>query len=430
MKMAFASAALLACMCASLYAQELEQKLNALSVISKVEKLETKEFKEKYLVRFTQPVDPQDASKGTFEQRVIVCHAGFDRPTVIVTEGYDANYALYPRYTEELSRMYNTNIVTVEYRYFGQSVPEPRDWQYLTVANSLNDLHNVVTTMKGIYNGKWISTGISKGGQTTMFYRSYYPNDVDISVPYVAPLNKALEDGRHEPFLSKQVGTAAERAKIKEFMTTLLQRRATLVPMFQKYCDSKNYVFRVPIDEIFDLNVMEYAFAFWQWGYPVDRIPASTSDDDTLFKHFIAICEPDYFSTVSPYYAFNVMAAKEIGYYGYDLKPFRKYTSIKNAEDYMHRVMLEESEAGLKFDKELYKHVVKYLKKNDPKMIYIYGGIDPWGSSGVNTWLNTSKKENLKVYVYPRGSHTTRINTFQDPEKTEITSTITRWLEE
>ena len=33
-----------------------------------------------------------------------------------------------------------------------------------------------------------------------MFYRTYFPDDVDISVPYVAPLNQSLEDGRHEPF--------------------------------------------------------------------------------------------------------------------------------------------------------------------------------------------------------------------------------------
>ena len=32
-----------------------------------------------------------------------------------------------------------------------------------------------------------LATGISKGGQATMFYRSYFPDDVDISVPYVAP---------------------------------------------------------------------------------------------------------------------------------------------------------------------------------------------------------------------------------------------------
>jgi len=214
-----------------LNAQELAPRLSALQGVTSVEKLATDLFPEKYLIKINQQVDQKKHNKGSFEQRVVVCHAGFDRPTLLVTEGYWASYGLSPRYMEELSKLFNTNIVLVEYRYFGESVPEPCDWDQLTVANSLADLHNVRETMGKIYTGKWIATGISKGGQTTMFYRSYYPDDVDMSVPYVAPLNKSLEDGRHEIFLSKLVGTAEERAKIEALQTELLKRRATLVPL-------------------------------------------------------------------------------------------------------------------------------------------------------------------------------------------------------
>lgn len=415
---------------ASMFAQGLATELGGLSGVSKVQRLENSVFPEKYLLSMTQLVDPSDASKGSFEQRVIVCHRGIDRPTVLVTEGYWADYALSPAYQEELSRLFNTNIVVVEYRYFGQSTPVPCDWDYLTVANSLVDLHNVREALGQIYQGKWISTGISKGGQTTMFYRSYYPDDVDISVPYVAPLNKALEDGRHEPFLAKQVGTAEERAKIEAFQTEILSRRESLVPLFKQHCDDKGYVFRVPVEEIFDLSVMEYSFTMWQWGYPVDSIPALDSDDATIMKYWLGMCEPDYFAVQSPYYSFNVQAARELGYYGYGIAPFKKLMSVKTMKDYMHRVMLDKEEASIKFDKTLYKHVVKFLKKEDPKMVYIYGGVDPWGCSGVCTWLDTSKKQNLKYYVKERGSHATRINSFDEPTRNEIIATIQKWLDE
>jgi hypothetical protein len=33
-------------------------------------------------------------------------------------------------------------------------------------------------------------------------------------VSYVAPLNKSVEDGRHEPFLAKKVGTKDERNEV------------------------------------------------------------------------------------------------------------------------------------------------------------------------------------------------------------------------
>ena len=172
--------------------------------MSDVETLKSTHFPEKYVFFIKQQLDAKDASKGSFEQRVILCHRGFDRPTVLVTEGYNAKYALREGYIEELSKLFDTNIITVEYRYFDKSMPSPCNWDYLTVENSLYDLHHVNQTLHAMYKGKWIATGISKGGQTTMFYRAYFPNDVDVSVPYVAPLNKGVEDGRHEKFLQHE----------------------------------------------------------------------------------------------------------------------------------------------------------------------------------------------------------------------------------
>ena len=125
---------------------------------------------------------------------------------MIVTEGYGAGYALRPTYREELSELFDANMIFVEHRYFLESTPEPCDWQYLTAENSAEDLHAVTTAFKTLYPGKWISTGISKGGQTSLLYRVFFPDDVDVSVPYVAPLCYAREDGRHEPFL-RRVGT-------------------------------------------------------------------------------------------------------------------------------------------------------------------------------------------------------------------------------
>lgn len=430
---------------------QLASTLKSIESVASVQKLETSVFPEKYLLKVTRPVNPEAAGEmtpdmqtyvkyadpaarkadaGTFEQRVFVCHRGYDKPTVIVTEGYWADYAMNPAYQEEISRLFDTNLIVVEYRYFGESTPEACDWQYLTVANSLCDLHHVVEMLKPVYPGKWISTGISKGGQTTMFFRSYYPDDVDISVPYVAPLNKALEDGRHEPFLSKQVGTAAQRQKIEDFMMDLEKNKAELLPMFQKFCDDKGYVFRVPVEEIYDLCVLEVRYAMWQWGTDVNTLPKADATIEQKFRYFIGINDPDYFALQTPYYSFNVMAAKELGYYGYDMKAFKKYMSVKSTKDYLLRVMLGGDEQNLRFDDTLYKHVVSYLKKNDPKMMYIYGGIDPWGCSGVAPWLNTSKKQNLKVYVKESGSHSTRINSFEEPRRSEIISTLKGWLSE
>lgn len=415
---------LLSASASSLAQTVLEQKISAISAIKEIRPLETSEFSEKYVTYFTQPLDHRHPEKGSFRQRVIVSHVGFDRPTVIVTEGYGAAYALRSQYREELSKLLNANMIFVEYRYFLESTPEPKDWQYLTAENSADDLHAITTAFKNIYPGKWIATGISKGGQTTLLYRTFYPDDVDISVPYVAPLCYGVEDGRHEPFLHK-VSTPENRKKIEDFQLEALKRKAALLPRFEKYCTEKNYSFRAPIEEIYDYSVLEYSFALWQWGTPISSIPATTASDDEIFSHLLAISEPGYFTADSPNASFFVQAARELGYYGYDVQPFKQYLSIQSSEGYLHRLMLPEELKDMPFDKTLSKKITKFLKKQDPKMIFIYGQNDPWTAAGV-TWLKN--KKNIHVFIQPNGSHLARINTLPEAEKAKVMELINEWL--
>ena len=405
---------------------DLQQKLGRISTITETRPLESTRFSEKYVTYFTQPLDHRRPEKGSFRQRVIVSHVGFDRPTVIVTEGYGAAYALNPKYREELSELLDANMIFVEYRYFLESTPEPKDWQYLTAENSADDLHAVRNAFKSIYPGKWIATGISKGGQTTLLYRTFYPDDVDISVPYVAPLCYGAEDGRHEPFLRK-VSTPEDRKRIEDFQLEVLKRKAALLPRFEKYCNEKGLKFRAPVEEIYDYCVLEYSFALWQWGTPVSSIPATTASDDEIFAHLLDISNPDYFIADSPTASFFVQAARELGYYGYDTKPFKKYLSIQSSKDYLHRLMLPEELKDMPFDKTLSKKITKFLKENDPKMIFIYGENDPWTAAGV-TWLKG--KKNIHVFVEPGGSHRARIGTLPEEEKKQVMELINEWLKQ
>lgn len=406
---------------------ELRQKLAALQGISGIEKLESEVYPEKYLVRITQQVDPKNPAAGTFTQRVVIGHVGFDRPTVIVTEGYGGAYALNPKYQEELTKLLNANLVFVEYRYFLESTPEPKNWDYLTAENSAYDLHHVNQTFRQLYQGKWISTGISKGGQTTCLYRAYFPDDVDFSVPYVAPLNRAVEDGRHEPFL-RQVGTKAERDRILAFQKAVLKQKAAIVPMLENYCQEHKLTFRIPMAEVLDYSVLEYPFAIWQWGTPVDRVPEPTASAADLFKHLMEISEPSYFSNEQPYVSFDVQACRELGYYGYDTAPFKGLLTIKSAKGYLNKLMLPtELIDQVEFRPELYHKVYNFLKDNDPKMIFIYGEIDPWSATRVPTFRG---KKNEQIYIQPRGSHRARISNMPEEMKKQIMDQIHAWLAE
>ncbi len=446
----FLAVALLLFIVAPAFAQ-LPEKLAQFSHISGIKKLEVSEkmenpFKEKYVMFFEQPIDHSNPAKGTYRQRVVVAVADYNAPTVIVTEGYGAAYGLNPRYREEISRMFNTNLVVVEHRYFLESVPfmqddksitpETLDWSYMTAVNEAADLHNVNQTLRQVLKGKWIATGISKGGQTTMFYTAYYPEDLDVSVPYVGPLCKGVEDGRHEPFLAEYAGTPQDREILRAFQTEFLKRRATIKPMFEELSAKNNYTYKISMDEVYDYCVLEFPFAFWQWGMKTSTVPdPKTATDKEMFDFLVKASGPDYFAEGGASAPFFVQAAKELGYYGYDTKPFKGLLTIKDAEGYLNRLFVPQTQT-FKFDKYLYKKVKKFLAKTDSKMMFIYGQFDPWSAvmpvaPVKNEELKKKGKgrKTMKLYIEPNGSHRARISTLPDQMKQEAIATLKEWLE-
>ena len=67
----------------------------------------------------------------------------------------------------------------------------------------------------------------------------------------------------------------------------------------------------------------------------------------------------------------------------------------------------------------------EYAESHAIRIKKYYGGNDPWTASGV-TWLKN--KKNIKVYVLPGGSHTTRIGSFDTDTQEEIKTQINAWL--
>ena len=178
--------------------------------------------------------------------------------------------------------------------------------------------------------------------------------------------------------------------------------------------------------EILDYCVLEYSFAFWQWGTDVNRIPSPKSDDKTLFAHLIDISGPFYWSESQPFAPFAVQAVKELGYYGYDLKPFKRWLTIKSIDGYMDRLMVPKEVIGkYSFDITLYNKVYNFLRDNDPKIIFIYGQHDPWSASRVPTFKD---KRNEQIFIQPKGSHASRIGNMPENIRKKITTQINLWM--
>ena len=400
-------------------------RLQALPGVSGVQKLESETFDNKYLLYIEQPIDHKNPAMGTFKQRIFLMNLSFDRPMVMVTEGYGAGGAANPRYREEISRLLNTNILVVEHRYFLESTPDEKDWRYLTAENSANDHHRIRGLFGELYKGPWIATGISKGGQTAFIYRAFFPDDVDITVPYVAPLCRGEEDGRHEIFLSKIVGSTQERLILENFQKELLSRRAELQPKFDSLCTARKYTFNLPTDQIYDYSVLELPFAFWQWGSPISEVPSPGSPAKQVFEYFMKISSPDYFVNETPTTPFFVQAGWELGYYGYATKPFKPLLKIKSSKGYMDKLVVP-IEGQFKFDKRLYNKLRKFVATTDKNMLFIYGEYDPWSS----VMVKNPENNNVIVLVQPKGSHRTRISTLPEDMREKVISLLNRWVAE
>ncbi len=405
----------------TIQAQSIDEFLKGIKN-AKAEEIDTKNnfHKKAYWISLEQPVDHKNRKKGNFSQRIWLSHVDKDAPVVIITEGYSAQR----NYTSELANLLHANQIIVEHRYFEESTPDPKDWEYLTVEQAANDHHQIIELFKKFYKGKWVSTGISKGGSTCMFHRAFFPNDVDVSVPYVAPINYAREDQRLFNFFH-EVEDKRERAVIQEFQRKVLEKRDIMLPMLKKYAEEKGYTFKMGLEKAFELAVLEYPFALWQWGGNASIVPDAGASDQAIFDHFMKGSDISYVSdqSITRLKSFFYQAYTELGYYAYvpgDLKPLFK---AWKRDTISSSVLLEKSDT-LTFVPETMHFVIDQLRKHNPKMISITGENDPWGATAIEA---ADMNNTLKI-IKPEGSHLTRIENLPKHQKDKVYETLSKWL--
>ena len=376
--------------------------------------------KAEFTIDVNQPLDHFDKKSPVFPQRVYVKHVGFDRPTVLITEGYGAHDR-----KSEIANLLNANEIRVEYRYFNTSRPDSLDWKYLTLEQAANDHHRIVEIFKKHYKGKWINSGISKGGQSTLVHKYFFPDDVDVSVPYVAPLNLAEEDERIYDFIDNKVGTQKERDAVTKFQRLLLKRRNEVIPEIKKYCEKRNYTFRKGLEHAYEFMVLEFSFGFWQWGNGnTKELPKANAPAKMLADKLISSGGVGFFSDQDRVDdPFSYQAYTEMGMYGYktekfkDLLKFAKDNVVSNKEFVSQKIN--------SFNVEVMKKMSEWILDNGNNILYIYGESDPWYATAVEV----GSKTNAVKMVLGRANHGTRIKHFEGEQKNKIYSALEEWLD-
>lgn len=400
------------------------EKLASIPNLVKIEKRNIEShFDENYEVWFEQPIDHDNLSKGTFKQRVLLGFESSNKPVFVELQGYGISSET----AGELAKHYEANQLTIEHRYFKDSRPIDIDWNTLTIKNAAKDQALIIDAIRQVLypNSKFISTGISKGCQTTMAHRTLYPKNVDACVCYVGPLGFEREDPRIYEFL-KNVGTKAERDKVKAFQELCFENRVPLLELMKDAAKKENMTWEFGIEKALDYSILEYSFAYWQWGGDVNSIPLINASAQDIYKHLIDIVGYGFFeaSAVEALEPYFWAALTEQGIYGYETASFKKYF---NSEDVYKFDWAFPEGITKPYSNESMLKIKSYLDTSAEKMLFIYGEYDPWSATAVELTPDASKREVYK-YVHPKGDHKTRIKNFAIENQKEIYNIIDSWL--
>lgn len=411
----------------SAQAGDILDRLKAIPGMQVTEKTSTLPGYRWFWLEYRQPVDHRNPRGQWFEQRIMLQHKTTDRPMVLYTSGYNTPEVMF---TAEPTALVDGNQISVEYRYFTPSRPEPTEWKKDNIWQAATDEHRLIRALKTIYGTKWISTGASKGGMTAVYHKRFYPNDVDGSVVYVAPNDVSNNDDQaYDKFFQKVGNDPKCRTHLQGLAREFLKRRPAMLKRFKAAADEGGWTFEIlrTQDRAFENSVMDYEWAFWQYSLQADcaSLPALDASDDDLYQSLDTIAGLSFYSDqgLAPYIPYYYQAGTELGWPSpkfKHLRPLLRYESSYQPRTYVPR------DIRMRFDNgRAMRDIDRWVKWNANHMLFLYGSNDPWGSEPFR--LGWGSRDSA-VYVAPGMNHSARlINTLPADEKAKSIAFVKRW---
>ena len=397
-----------------------------------------------YYFNYIQPVDHSDPSKGTFKQQVVVSFVAKDAHTILHTQGYSlvgdwdknhnrmdsirAPHFLWALSTDYGAKGFDLNCVQVEYRYHGFSLPQGDNdrFNYLSAWQQSQDLHAIVTDLKKALftgDGKWLSTGVSKNGVTTAqyaFYDEMYGwNDIDVYVPFVAPITPQEWDLRVGTYMltesSKDVQADLKKAYEKlvndqeiaeattaAYITKYEQRNSTKVPSDSMFL----YTLGGVMDNLF--KVQSYGdIATWKKFIPNEKSKTEDyvtffmldDDDARIYRKTLGARGPrgPLAWRRDP---FQVQIGIDQGNMSDDYTWYLEGKLLSDSDKAYFKNIMEEAKKSKTIDLQV--ELLKNLETTNKKLIFVYGENDPWTGAAIPDPTNP----NVKKYLVPNGTHT------------------------
>lgn len=374
-----------------------------------------------YVLRFTQPVDHQNPGGPTFQQRVSLLHRDPGAPMIALTTGYWDYYGDNPY---ELTELLAANQISIEHRYFGESRPDPADWSHLTIRQMADDQHRIISALRTIYPGAFLTTGGSKGGMTATYHRRFYPDDVEGTVPYVAPISFGAPDLRYPGFVDT-IGPPACRAALRAVATEMLQdRRAALQALAEAEATERGLAYtRIPIGPALEASIASLEWAFWQYRgvNSCTLVPPPTASDAELWR-FLAQVSPvsdnadDSIADFEPYYH---QAYAQLGYPAGGAAYLEPYLMYGDADyDGALPAGIPAYDGGAAM-----QDIDAFVKGQGSRMLFVYGEWDPWTGGK----YDLGQAADSLLLVQPQGSHGARLGRLAEGDRALAFDRLRAW---
>jgi hypothetical protein len=332
-------------------------------------------------LKYMQPEDHFTEGSPEFSQRLVLWHlkqvGGETRPMVLQTSGY----AIFSLALSALASEFNANQIQVEHRFFADSVPASKNWKLDNIQQSAADFHHIVEALKPVYAGKWVNTGRSKGGMTSLYHRYFYPDDLAATVAHVAPHSYSLGDetDAYAVRLADTIGGEANkvcRANLLESQKVLLSHKDQILTRI-----NGDFALLGSKEIGLEHSIIELPWTYWQYSGPGEdcsNVPAPDAPIDDHINFLFENNDPNGYNDTElagfvPYY---FQASTQLGNPGTRLT---EIASLLNFKDTFNIKQYVPDEIELPYDNAVAMHEVSdWLKTKSTQMIFVYGGFDPW----------------------------------------------------
>jgi hypothetical protein len=173
----------------------------------------------------------------------------------------------------------------------------------------------------------------------------------------------------------------------------------------------------------YEYGVLEYPYAFWQYGTKPADIPAADAPVEKLVEHYNRVNTLYYYSDQGKkqFEPFLYQAFTEIGYYNYDITDFKQY--LKTLKNPSNLVICPDG-AKIVYNPATMAFVYHFLQYEANHVAYIYGELDAWSATQMQLLGRTDA---IKIVVAD-AHHGARVGAFSPEQKELFYSNMDRWL--